>query len=104
MGKEITELLLEDRSEDDDRHSDAGLPKYDSFFYREDGKASDTMPYERARCFDRTMAVGIGFDDCHDIASGAENPTKLGEIVYERRQIYSGDGRKECRRNRHAKK
>jgi len=50
------------------------------------------------------MAVGVGFDDRHDVAACGENPTKLGKIVYERRQIYSGGGREECRRNRHAKK
>ena len=61
---------------------------------------SDQCP----RRFDCAMAVGVGFDDRHDLATGGENPTKLRKIMCERRQIYGGDGWEECRRNRHAKK
>ena len=47
VGEEILELFLEDRSQDDDRHLDAGLPKCNPFSSREDGKAGDAMPYQR---------------------------------------------------------
>ena len=44
------------------------------------------------------MTIGVGLDDCHHVASGGENLTKLGEIMCECRQVYGGDGRKEPRR------
>lgn len=104
VGEEITELLLEDRSEDDDRHNDAGLPKRDPFFRREDGQACDTMPNQCPRRFDRAMTIGVGLDHRHDVTPRGHDSTKLGEIVRERRQIYGGDGWGEGWRTRHATK
>lgn len=104
MCKEITELLLEDWPQNDDRHSDAGFSKCDPFFRREDGKASHTMSYQCSGRFDCAMAVGVGFDDPHDVAPGGENPTKLGKIMCERREVDGGDGREECRRHPQANK
>ena len=48
------------------------------------------------------MAIGVGLDHRHDVATWGQRLSKLGQIVYERRQIYDGDGWKKGRRIRHA--
>ena len=87
MSEQIGELLWKNWPQNDDRRVDAGLPKRDPFLDRHDGDTRHPLAKQRFGRFDGAMAIGVCFDDGHDVAAGNERFTELGQVVDQCGQI-----------------
>ena len=96
MCKEVGELFVKYRPQNDDRRVDAGLPKRDAFIDRDHSHARHALPNQRFGCVHRPVAIGIGLDDRQDVAAGREDFPELSYIVGECGKIDGDAGWEKC--------
>ena len=90
VGEYVGDVPAEERAENHNRSVDARVAEGEAFLNRDHGDARDTLLNQRFGGVDSSMAVGIGFDDGHDVATRGEDAAKLGQIMGESCQIDSG--------------
>jgi len=92
VSNQVRYLFLEERSQNDDRGSDACLAKRDSFVEGGDGKLPHALLSKRLSNLNRPMSIRIGLDDRHDFATGGQVALDAREIMGECREIDGGVG------------
>ena len=83
MSEGIGNLVVEDRTQDDDLRSDSRFTKDQALIDRDDAQSGQTLPEEGVCRFDGSMTVGLGLDDGQNTAGFRQALGDLRQVMDE---------------------